>query len=120
MDSEGKDLLTAAMAQVETHPETWEQGSWRCDSGFCLAGHMVELCQYATWAHPDGMSWELSEVLDTDSGAVYMNPQEWIVERFGLGNSDATRLFYEHNRLEHLRTGVKAVLNDERVGTPYP
>jgi hypothetical protein len=47
----GLPLLDAAIAHIEAHPETWEQGSYRCESGMCLAGWIGELAG-GTWAAP--------------------------------------------------------------------
>jgi hypothetical protein len=42
---EGVDiaLLDAAIEQIKLHPETWEQGAWRCETGMCVAGWVVTL-----------------------------------------------------------------------------
>ena len=34
--------LDKAIEQIRLHPETWKQGEWRCRTGMCLAGHIVE------------------------------------------------------------------------------
>jgi hypothetical protein len=39
----GLDLLDAAIAQIEAHPETWKQGEWRCATGMCVAGWIAQL-----------------------------------------------------------------------------
>jgi hypothetical protein len=48
----GLDLLDAAISQIEQHPETWHQGSWRCGAGMCLAGHIATLAG-ARWPYPE-------------------------------------------------------------------
>ena len=30
--------MQAVIDQIEAHPETWDQGSWRCGSKACFAG----------------------------------------------------------------------------------
>lgn len=47
----GLDLLDAAIAHIEAHPETWVQGSYRCASGMCLAGTIGELAG-GQWGGP--------------------------------------------------------------------
>lgn len=47
----GLALLDAAIAQIEAHPETWEQGTWRCESGMCVAGWTATLAG-GEWAYP--------------------------------------------------------------------
>lgn len=51
----GLDLLDAAIAHIEAHPETWLQGSYRCESGMCLAGWAAQLAggQWVTSADSD-------------------------------------------------------------------
>jgi hypothetical protein len=44
------ELFIAVLAQIEKHPETWDQGVWRsaCGTSFCFAG----------WAlHLSGIQW---------------------------------------------------------------
>lgn len=48
----GLDLLDAAIAHIEAHPETWEQGAWRCKTGMCLAGWTAELAGGQWLAEP--------------------------------------------------------------------
>lgn len=39
----GLALLDAAIAQIEAHPETWNQEVYRCGTGMCVAGWICEL-----------------------------------------------------------------------------
>nr|WTB31411.1 hypothetical protein OG781_19670 [Streptomyces sp. NBC_00830] len=34
--------LDKAIEEITLHPETWNQGEWRCGTGIGLAGHIVE------------------------------------------------------------------------------
>ena len=43
MGLRGLALLNAVIAQIEAHPETWDQEEWRCETGMCVAGWMCEL-----------------------------------------------------------------------------
>ena len=36
-------LLRQVLKQIETHPETWYQAEYRCESGMCFAGWACEL-----------------------------------------------------------------------------
>lgn len=36
-------LLRQVLAHIETNPEVWDQGEWRCDTGMCFAGWTGEL-----------------------------------------------------------------------------
>jgi hypothetical protein len=51
----GLPLLDAVIEQIEAHPETWEQASYRCDSGMCVAGWAAEMSGacWATAVSPD-------------------------------------------------------------------
>lgn len=35
--------IDAVIAQIEQHPETWNQREWRCDTGMCVAGWLCQL-----------------------------------------------------------------------------
>jgi hypothetical protein len=51
----GVSLLDAAVEQIILHPETWNQDSYRCGGGLCVAGH-VDVLAGGDWveADPDG------------------------------------------------------------------
>lgn len=48
-------LLREVLAQIETHPETWKQGDWRCGTGMCFAGWTGELTGGKWIADADSM-----------------------------------------------------------------
>lgn len=50
-DLRGLDLLDAAIDHIEKHPETWNQRSYRCATGMCLAGWIAVLAG-GQWATP--------------------------------------------------------------------
>jgi hypothetical protein len=52
-DLRGLDLLDAAIDHIEKHPETWDQTTWRCRTGMCLAGHIAILAG-GRWAAATG------------------------------------------------------------------
>jgi hypothetical protein len=67
-DLRGLDLLDAAIGHIEQHPETWDQGSYRCDSGMCLAGWIGELAG-GEWIEPVGdrySEWMVAEPGDPE------------------------------------------------------
>lgn len=49
------ELLEKTMQHIETHPEDWNQETWRCGTGMCFAGHAATLAG-REWAseNPDG------------------------------------------------------------------
>jgi hypothetical protein len=76
-DLRGLDLLDAAIDHIEKHPETWDQGRYRCASGMCLAGWIAELGG-GQWAappreHRDGPGGEHGECLLAEAED---NPQD--------------------------------------------
>lgn len=111
MSTDPKDLMVAAMAQIETRPETWNQSCYgyleqACGFTGCLAGWMAEL-------HP-GVRWLNGNVQDVDTGEIDA-PFDWFVRFTGMGLSDGKALVRGDNEMEHLRAAVKAYLNDESV-----
>ncbi len=108
-----KDLLVAAMAQIEMHPETWDQRYWQdrtaCGTTYCLAGWMATL---------DGQKWVATRragLLEGPGGRP-RHLSDWacsVLDPQDVRNVDA--LFSASNTLGDLRAGVKAYLNDEDV-----
>lgn len=39
------------LKHIEDNPQTWNQATWRCDSGMCFAGWAVDLSDRFDWAH---------------------------------------------------------------------
>jgi hypothetical protein len=66
----GLDLLDAVIAQIEAHPETWNQDEWRCESGMCVAGWVAEMA---------GGQW-----LTSDPGAMGSAPSVHFLRRWAL------------------------------------
>ncbi len=106
-----KDLVVAAMAQIEMHPETWDQATWKNDAGdcgttYCLAGWMAQL---------DGQEWGSDEFL---AGTDWSHVGDWACNVLAPSDKWATkidRLFDADNTLDMLRAGVKAYLNNDDV-----
>jgi len=107
-----KDLLVAAMAQIEMHPETWDQEHWRneadCGTTYCLAGWMATL---------DGQKWVEGRrrgSLETPGGLRHIS--DWAYDVLDPQDArDVHALFRGENSLASLRAGVKAYLNDEDI-----
>ena len=113
-----KDLVVAAMGQIEMRPETWDQASWKNDAGdcgttYCLAGWMAQI---------DGQQWGDDESLitgpTTRTGVGEWAVGEWACHVLAPSDKGATidRLFDPDNTLDMLRAGVKAYLNNDDVG----
>ena len=50
-DEERKALAYDTLDHIKAHPETWNQGEWRCRTGMCYAGWLVTLAG-GTWLYP--------------------------------------------------------------------
>lgn len=37
------------LAQIEAHPETWDQTHWHCGTKHCFAGHAQNLARGIVW-----------------------------------------------------------------------
>ena len=46
------DLFVRVLAQIEKHPETWNQSVWDCGTAACFAGWTVRLGAAVDNAHP--------------------------------------------------------------------
>ena len=42
-DKERLAILDEAIERIIKFPEDWNQGAWKCRTGFCLAGHIADL-----------------------------------------------------------------------------
>jgi uncharacterized protein YjbI with pentapeptide repeats len=49
LDAEGLARLDAALAYIDAHPQEWEQDVWVCETGGCVAGHLVHLDSTTDW-----------------------------------------------------------------------
>jgi hypothetical protein len=88
----GLELLDAAIAQIEAHPETWKQGSYRCGTGMCLAAHIGELAG-GWWVIPDDADHPRSQWMVAEPG----DPPEHVDTE-----SDYGPMIHVSDRAEHL------------------
>jgi hypothetical protein len=42
-------LLDRALAAIDADPSTWNQRTWACETGGCIAGHIAHLVTGKTW-----------------------------------------------------------------------
>ncbi len=104
-------LLRQTMAHIEAHPEEWYQGSWRCDTGMCFAGHAA-IIDGAAWACKAEDGFDLDELADIDPEAFEavcppdtagtMNVAVYAQQALGLELGEAARLFRMGNTLGDL------------------
>lgn len=113
----GLPLLDAVISQIETHPERWHQGDWRCGSGLCVAGWTAELAG-GRWLESDPESWASHMLVpepddpDDEVRAVHgIGQGVGVAERaqrlLGLEGYEASELFAGANDL----SDIKAVRN---------
>lgn len=113
------ELLDRVMAHIEAHPETWDQKTFRCESGMCVAGWAAQLggglwltgpednfCHHlvAEEGDPDG---DIREWRGTRSVPVWSRAARLL----GLDDHEADRLFGPGNTIDDLReivAGLKA------------
>lgn len=113
-------LLRQTLEQIETHPETWEQGSYRCGTGMCFAGWAAELAGGHWLAGPDdaGNSYLIAEPDDGEGAFIIRRSGEAVVDAhvraqriLGLTWSQAEDLFDGSNTLLVLRQHVAELLD---------
>lgn len=109
------DLLERTLAQIEAHPETWDQQTWAakttCGTAHCFAGHAVML------AHPnaipvfDGASTtSFVTIPDHPVRAIWWIP-DLARDLLDLGRSTGDILFNATNTLEELRAMVADLID---------
>jgi len=121
------DLLDRTLAQIEAHPETWEQRSYRCESGMCFAG-WAALLAGGRWAEPEN-SWNGCLVAEDDDlpehthGCDYGGPGVHAHERaqrvLGLHEAIADELFCAGNDIDDIRR-IVADIKSSTAGAPTP
>lgn len=94
------ELLDRTLAHIEAHPEEWDQGAWRCETGLCFAGTAAVLSG-AKWLHPLGHQ---QDHWVRGRGSQQSEPAAWRAQRLlGLDEDQADELFAAHNTLDDLR-----------------
>jgi hypothetical protein len=44
-------LAEVALDYIKAHPEEWKQGTWRCETAFCFAGHVAISAGGLCWSN---------------------------------------------------------------------
>ncbi len=109
---EAKARLAMALAEIEAHPERWDQSVWRCGSKACLMGTYVDI-------HP-GVAWETNAVAGliriVNTGEVeYIG--SWGAQELGLSDVEFDELTSDFNSMDDLRRFVAQYIDDEDI---YP
>jgi uncharacterized protein YjbI with pentapeptide repeats len=93
-------LLDRALAYIDAHPQEWDQDVWVCDTGGCVAGHIV---------HLDSAGWR--DVMSRGGVA------ERAAELLGLSMNRCAGLFHSSNTRDAL-TVWRHLLAGQRVVAP--
>jgi hypothetical protein len=81
---------------IEAHPEEWEQSEWICETGMCYAGHAAHIAG-ADLAEPSFAA----KAWGPDGDGIHISDYAQTV--LGLGDGEATRMFFSENSLADLR-----------------
>jgi hypothetical protein len=117
----GPDLLDAVIDQIEQYPISWNQSTWRCETGMCVAGWAAELAG-GTWltradnedsaellaADPDDTP---SYVFEHTSGAMCITASNRAARLLGIEDDDR-ELFDGNNSLNT----IKDIRDELRAG----
>lgn len=107
-------LLRRTLAHIEAHPGTWQQDTYRCETGMCFAGWACELAG-GRWAFPaDGARPQYLLAVQGDdprevrfiSGHRVIRAADRARRILGLSHGQSLRLFDEDNNLTSLRAMV--------------
>jgi hypothetical protein len=115
-------LLKLALKQIETHPETWDQESWRvatgCGTKMCLAGWVCELAG-GRWISPtsSGLFVESFDdpatICERWDGVLSVSARSRATTLLGLTREQARTLFLASNTLDDLRRTAVALERED-------
>ncbi|MEW1959780.1 hypothetical protein [Kineococcus sp. NPDC059986] len=103
-------LVDAVLAQIEAHPETWNQEHWRCGTSFCFAGWAVEMSPDASWVEDEG--WADDVKLLVHGVVMKYPPGHAAAHLLNLPGDAGDDLFEATNSLDD----IKAVIRNIRAG----
>lgn len=127
--SEQIALVQQALAYIEAHSDEWEQGTWRCQTGMCIAGHALRLAG-RQWALPEPsltMPWKNSllkagpndpteiQWFDSLLGLDVVTASDAAERLLGLTKIEADILFAGTNTIDTLRKNVAQIVAGESV-----
>lgn len=107
-DKERAQLAYAVLDQIDAHPETWEQRSYRCGTGMCFAGWTTQLAGLP-WRSDDLAAFQnhwLDTVTLDDSVLIdgqHLPAHDAARDVLGLSYDNADTLFASYNDMDDLR-----------------
>lgn len=115
------ELLDETLAHIEAHPETWKQGSWRCETGMCFAGWVCELTG-GEWVDTPDNEWGGHLVAEPEDDATYVDTVGKVVHAstranrlLGLSTSETNELFNASNDITGIRNIIRRIKKGVRV-----
>lgn len=108
------ELLERTLAHIEAHPEEWNQGAWRCESGLCFAGTTAALCG-GEWVYP-AEHWQaaLLKANEHPEEAAWVRAQRLL----RIDDDQAAELFDAANDLDDLHRIVADIKSSAPGETP--
>ena len=111
------EKLTTAVTYIKDHPEKHVQGSWTCETGACLAGHVALQegwsVTHTQWEQEDGSihvgvmnGWMQKSGRSKDARAI-------AIEALEIDENTAQMLFHGSNTAENLELMAKDLANGE-------
>lgn len=102
--------MRAVLAQIEAHPETWDQSTWRCQTGMCFAGWAAELSPDIQWTlGADAVSDESYHDAEVTFDGCRTHVSFAAESVLGLSQDQADLLFASGNTLDEIKTIVDAI-----------
>lgn len=122
-------LAQQTLAHIQEHSNEWEQGSWRCGTGMCYAGHALTLAG-REWALPEPSTlqpWKNSLIkanpgdpsethwFDSTLGIDVTTASDAAERLLGLTKTEADVLFAGSNTFDDLRWNVERIAAGKAV-----
>lgn len=105
-------LLRKVLQQIETHPETWDQRTWRCGTAMCFAGWTAQLAG-GRWIGDTPLlhAEECEPSHDALDGTNAVHPYPRAARLLGLTTDQADALFAGDLDLDGIRHQVAELID---------
>lgn len=109
------DLLRQVMAQIEAHPETWNQGNWfrrsDCGTTACFAGWTCQLTGWEPVYEDEDMPVTGHVERKGAIPALHPHVHEVAVKELGITVAEASRLFFAPTDFATLQDLVEQIID---------
>ena len=101
------EFLERVYDHIATHPEMWDQETWRCETGMCFAGTMAELHPRVEWVSDDPSDGYAFASVQVNSG-FEQHVSDWATNavfggQLGTVECNEDTLFDDENTLADIR-----------------